>query len=142
MRRRLRLLTSPTLAADVGNTDMNRIGKQCLLDILVAATLMCSGCGTIITLSDMDKEGTKHGLVYSGIRFDCRGAFDPAYMQHIPFGKPLCVIDMPLSLVADTVVLPYTGVKTLIGRKTTRTNAVPNQASQAIGAPSAPQPER
>jgi uncharacterized protein YceK len=50
-------------------------------------------------------------LVYSGVRFDYRGAFDDQYMQHALFLKPVCVLDMPLSAAADTLFLPYTAIK-------------------------------
>ena len=81
--------------------------------VMVAGLLVCtflSGCGTVLTLSDSDREGTRHGLIYSGVRFDCRGAFDDDYMQHFPLGKLLCVVDIPLSLLSDTIVLPVTAV--------------------------------
>jgi uncharacterized protein YceK len=84
------------------------IGPLAVLSTLLIATGLSTGCGTIITLTNMDEEGTAYGYVYSGVRFDERGAFDDDYMQHIPFGKPLCVVDMPLSLVMDTIVIPAT----------------------------------
>lgn len=72
------------------------------------ACLILSGCGSIITLTDLDQEGTRHGLIYGGVRFDGRGVFDWSYLPDNPEMKLFCVLDMPLSLASDTVLLPVT----------------------------------
>lgn len=84
------------------------LGRLAIVSALLVTTGVSTGCGTIITLTNVDEEGTRYGYLYSGVRFDRRGAFDEDYMQHVPFGKPLCLVDMPLSLVTDTTVFPAT----------------------------------
>ncbi len=76
--------------------------------LLLIGAVLISGCGTVVTSSDIDKEGSKHGLVYGGTRADLRAVSDPDYMQHVPLGKSLAALDVPLSAVADTIALPVT----------------------------------
>ena len=91
--------------------DMRGVFRKIAVCGSISLVLCAQGCGTIITLSNCEKEGTLHGLVYGGVGFDYRGAFDDQYMQHALFLKPVCVLDMPLSALTDTVALPYTIIK-------------------------------
>jgi len=71
---------------------------------------LASGCATVLTLADRQYLEESH-LVYSGIRLDGETFITPFYheghRQHWIW-PTLAFFDMPLSLVADTVVLPYT----------------------------------
>ena len=89
---------------------MHRLKARPLTIALLVLLVLRPGCGTLFTMFDVDREGTRYGLIYSGIRFDLRGAFDDNYMQHIPSGKLICLIDMPASLFSDTVALPVTAL--------------------------------
>ena len=74
--------------------------------VLLLLVVFHPGCGTIYTLVD-GHEGVQHGLVMSGIRFDCRGASEQGRMIFAT-GKVLCVLDMPSSLVSDLLLFPAT----------------------------------
>ena len=81
------------------------------VSVLAVSALLApwlQGCMSIVTLADSD-ETKQHGFVYSGVRKDFRGAFGDEYGpdQRI-LSWPSSIIDMPLSLAADTLVLPYT----------------------------------
>lgn len=91
-------------------------GVTCAISILLT-----TGCGTAISLSGSDGHVNEQDLIYGGTHFDLHGAFDPNYMQHIPFGKWLCFFDIPLSLACDTIALPYTATVTLRRDKPTTT---------------------
>jgi uncharacterized protein YceK len=80
---------------------------------LAALALSCGGCATVYTLSSDRVEGTMQEdrslprsfpRVYSGVLGDgwC--------VAHSPSAQPgfFCLLDVPLSLALDTVVLPYT----------------------------------
>ena len=76
------------------------------LSVLVLIFLVFRpGFGTVLTWFDVSRAGTKYGLIYSGIRFDLRGLFDPSAMDQF---KPIWLIDIPASLFSDTVALPVT----------------------------------
>lgn len=89
------------------NATLRMIGR--LASVVVA--LAAQGCGTILTVSNWDRQGSKHALVYSGVRFDYSCAFDEERLQHALILKPFCVLDMPMSFAGDTLVLPYTAIK-------------------------------
>lgn len=101
------------------NATLRMIGR--LASVVVA--LAAQGCGTILTVSNWDRQGSKHALVYSGVRFDYSCAFDEERLQHAVFLKPFCVLDLPLSLAGDTVVLPYTAIKGRYGEPTPASQA-------------------
>src|SRR5215831_5081130 len=69
--------------------------------------LCVQGCMTAETLSHND-ELAEHGTVYSGFRKDFRGVFGNEYGPDALILWPVCICDMPLSLAADTIMLPYT----------------------------------
>jgi uncharacterized protein YceK len=80
---------------------------------LVAGSSFASGCGTILMRTDHDDVMSP---LYLGTRFD--GGF-VAFSPTTPFNDdkeddrvigmfPLALIDLPLSLVADTLLLPLT----------------------------------
>jgi len=96
------------------------------VSILLAAVSFCSGCGTILSLRNVDREGELHGLVYGGVRLDYRLAFDEDYLGHVPLLKPVFALDIPLSLAGDTLALPYTAAK--------RTYAPPDKQSDSTAA--------
>lgn len=103
---------------------------------LVILCVCVSGCGTTISQYIGHQEGGKiicesreeyeretYGIgqpnVYSGVTFDTRlllipficegrGEGDMIYRLFYPVVAPVLVIDLPLSLATDTVILPYT----------------------------------
>ncbi len=112
-------------------------GKGALKVTLLILFVFRPGLGSLITWFDLDHEGTKHGSIYSGFRFDTRGAFDSDYWQHFPPAKLLCFIDMPASLFSDTIALPATVVVEL--RRPRRADA---QRKQQDGVANLSQPLR
>jgi uncharacterized protein YceK len=81
------------------------------------------GCGTT-TCFDVAEQNPKTQLIYGGVRtdlncildYDSHVAGDRTMWIHDPLGKytlkTCSVIDLPLSLAADTVLLPYAIWKT------------------------------
>lgn len=81
---------------------------------------MLSGCGTLKTLSPADGHveisyaGSKSYCqtiprIYSGTFFEvCKLYGEPSYRENIIPGLPLFMLDIPLSFIADTLVIPYT----------------------------------
>ncbi len=67
--------------------------------VVLLASVLCSGCGTIAAhkYKNSEMEG-----VYQGVRLDC-----DIFPGGDAYPFPLVVFDLPLSLVADTLVLPY-----------------------------------
>ena len=87
---------------------MKRTLRVSVLAVSALLALWLQGCMTALTLADSD-ERAGHGFVYSGVRKDFRGAFGDEYgPDQRLLSWPASIIDMPLSLAADTVVLPYT----------------------------------
>jgi uncharacterized protein YceK len=115
------------------------------LAICMAALCTClTGCGTIAAFADEDPVLRSHYpeyTIYGGVRSDWLMKDNMWFFAFVP------ILDLPFSFTADTILLPYSIPKCLLSKtrpkqeaKKQRTGA--NQASQAIGAPGAPQPER
>ncbi len=71
--------------------------------------LACMGCSTIITrLTGPDWRPPDPPLprIYSGTLFNFQCLFKPAMRDTQGLGV-LCLVDVPFSLVADTVMLPF-----------------------------------
>ena len=64
--------------------------------LVIPLACFCSGCGTLVTLTD-NKEWPNQ--IYAGTRASANGHATQ--------------IDVPFSLIADTVVLPYTIPRTI-----------------------------
>ena len=64
--------------------------------LLILSACLCSGCGTIVTLSHNQEWPNQ---IYAGTRASANG--------HVT------QIDVPFSLIADTLVLPYTIPRTI-----------------------------
>jgi uncharacterized protein YceK len=86
-----------------------------ILTLILVAFL--SGCGTILShvegdnYNDLDHETLPRA--YSGVVLDYRMFYHPQYSQ--PNNMELFFfIDLPISLVADTLILPYTGYKQIV----------------------------
>ena len=89
---------------------MSPKSKRVLRMTLLVLFVFRPGIGSLATWFDLDREGTEHGLIYSGVRFDLRSAFDDSYWQHFPPAKLICLVDTPASLFSDTLALPVTAV--------------------------------
>jgi uncharacterized protein YceK len=81
---------------------------------IASGLFLASGCGTIQSIKlDNRTEPTKDiHVLYGGVHYDCQmmdppssGGWElpPSYCFF-----PFALIDLPLSFVADTVMLPYT----------------------------------
>jgi uncharacterized protein YceK len=68
--------------------------------------LLCSGCGTVASHSDYPEieDAVGHG-VYRGVRTDWHWVADA--VPETEMGTPIYCLDMPFSLVTDTVFLPF-----------------------------------
>jgi uncharacterized protein YceK len=73
--------------------------KHFLPILAVSTSLGVSGCGTIATHAGGGDGVTKNGS-YRGITYDCRHLTDDQ-------GGGILIFDIPLSAVADTLVLPF-----------------------------------
>jgi uncharacterized protein YceK len=90
------------------------------------ALVLCSGCGTVMThygSRDTCMSFRGEGL-YQGVRLDWIAVNTP----QAPLA-PVFVFDLPLSLAADTVVLPYDIVDSA-GRKKERGNSDRNKSAR------------
>jgi uncharacterized protein YceK len=68
---------------------------------------LCSGCGTVMSHSG-DADWPPHP--YSGVTFDCQLTYQSVTDQHeMPFPEIyfFSFLDVPFSVVGDTVCLPY-----------------------------------
>lgn len=81
--------------------------------------LVCflSGCGTIVShIEGDDYYDNGHSTLpraYSGVVLDYRMFYHPQYSE--PNNVELFfLLDLPLSFVLDTVILPYTGYKQIV----------------------------
>lgn len=104
------------------------------LPTLILASLLLTGCGTITTLRD-DRDPKVRTYVYSGVRMDCfvlKEIADPDTAYFLPkwMAAPFVVVDVPLSVCADTVCLPYTIPKAIsVNRKTKKSSNQPSEAT-------------
>ena len=80
---------------------MSRLGRLLCAAVLA---LSVSGCGTIVNLGLEPKPIYETPRIYGGIRF----TFKHLFTESPPFGAILVILDAPLSLVFDTLTLPYT----------------------------------
>jgi uncharacterized protein YceK len=80
-----------------------------LFATLSLLALLCSGCGTVITHTGSGSDmGYHRDGVYRGTVADC-GAIMAPFMgeARLWFFLPLGLVDLPLSLTADTLILPF-----------------------------------
>src|SRR5437868_5582819 len=88
-----------------------------LIATVASLTVLCFGCGTI---AGHDDQGTMGGVahgIYRGVRTDWQ------WIAHsepeVRLGAPLYCIDMPFSLVFDTLLLPFDATGVTTGTKAT-----------------------
>ena len=108
---------------------------NCKLLVLIAIVcVFITGCGTVLSQHIYHKHGKREyenreqyervtcGIgqpsVYSGVAFDLRALLAPficdggegglTYLAYYPILAPILVVDLPLSLTADTIIFPYT----------------------------------
>lgn len=90
--------------------------RRTLLCTLAAGCLLSSvGCGTFLNQSPkgsyFNVTGTRRPYrVYGGVRTDLEVVFSPLEnkaIEDVPFRVVYIVVDLPLSLVADTIALPF-----------------------------------
>ncbi len=78
--------------------------------LVVCGTLFCSSCGTIITRTvgpNWTPPEPTLPRIYSGTIFDCTCFLHPEMHDTHGIGG-FCLIDVPFSIIADTVMLPLT----------------------------------
>lgn len=74
---------------------------------LLLLTPLLTGCGTLLTLDSKEfYSGTKHNIE---VWEPCHGAG----CMGLVILRPLSIIDFPLSLVGDTLMLPIKGIQNL-----------------------------
>jgi uncharacterized protein YceK len=103
--------------------------------LLLNVLLISSGCGTIDYLNGhrnryASNDGVKGSPIYGGVKLDANNIYYGPPGNGVVNMYPVCclisIIDIPLSLVADTLLLPYTVTKTIRGRETDqKPNEVP-----------------
>ena len=91
--------------------------------LVIVLVLVIPGCGTMQTLNptndhvEISHRGKKSYCkkifrVYSGTNYQvCKLNGEPSYAENLGSnvgGVPFFIIDIPLSFVMDTIVLPYT----------------------------------
>jgi uncharacterized protein YceK len=72
--------------------------------LLAAPLLLLAGCGTLL-------DAWNDSRIYGGVRIDVETVAGIGPADHVEASIPLrvlSVLDLPLSLVADTLILPYT----------------------------------
>ncbi len=75
------------------------------LGLSAALACLLGGCGTIFDA------GTKGPRIYGGVRTDVEtiGGGDPgSHLDATPILRIASALDLPFSLAADTLILPYT----------------------------------
>ncbi len=91
--------------------DLNlRRTRSRVLGLVVCATIFCSGCGTIITRSvgpNWTPPEQALPRIFSGTLFDFACFLHPEMHDTQGIGG-FCLVDVPFSIVADTVILPLT----------------------------------
>ena len=82
--------------------------------------VLLPGCGTLTTqMAYIGGEAQEPVWIYTGVRYDLN-VISGAYHFDAPpsFAARLCdylyTLDVPISAVADTALLPLTGVETLV----------------------------
>jgi uncharacterized protein YceK len=81
-----------------------------LLALAVWVIISCTGCGTIITRfvsPNWSPPDPTLPRIYSGTLFDFRCFLRPEMHETQGIGG-FCLVDVPFSLIADTVILPLT----------------------------------
>ena len=89
--------------------DPRSVQGLAVMAMFLLITLLCSGCGTIVrhygsrgSCMSMRGEG-----VYQGTVTDCSVIAAPFTADRSWWLLPLGLIDLPFSLAADTLILPY-----------------------------------
>jgi uncharacterized protein YceK len=104
--------------------------KAYFLSIFLIAQIVLPGCGTIVSTGAMlkydqdqpssleeKKEQEDTSWIYSGTHFDYKCFWHPEYRGTYSIER-LCLIDLPLSLAADTLILPVTIPLQIFRKKT------------------------
>ncbi len=80
------------------------------LVLAVCVMLGCAGCGTLMTrfvAPNWSPPDPKLSRIYSGTQFDFRCFLKPSMHETQGIGG-FCLVDVPFSIIADTVILPLT----------------------------------
>lgn len=81
------------------------------MGLLAALLCLPAGCGTIFDA------GTQGPRIYGGIRTDVetiRGGAPGTHLEATPLLRVASAVDLPFSLAADTLFLPYTLIAELL----------------------------
>jgi uncharacterized protein YceK len=84
--------------------------KQWFLVLVACVMISCMGCGTIMTRyvsPDWRLPEPALPRIYSGTLFDFRCFLHPDMHSTQGIGG-FCLVDVPFSIVADTIILPLT----------------------------------
>lgn len=119
--------------------------------VLVIAAGLLSGCGTAANISVGFRDGWQYAPIYGGVRRDVQSAQEWAthswssgenvdYIQNVGtvVGLGLVGIDVPLSVVGDTITLPLVIPASLLAKPRNGTNG---PAPAATPPPTVPTPQ-
>jgi uncharacterized protein YceK len=82
------------------------VRRLALLLVLGSLVVAGSGCGTVLNFFNGESRGPEH--VYGGVQMDCQVAAEQLKNNGVQ-GIPLvlwALLDLPLSLLGDTLTLP------------------------------------
>ncbi|MCP5499551.1 MAG: ankyrin repeat domain-containing protein [Leptospiraceae bacterium] len=88
-----------------------------ILLILLGLSFLLNGCMSVIVLQNYSPTPNDYSLIYKGAREGLTIGFSPTPSYHY-YGPPtfFYLFDVPFSFILDTILLPYSGTKTLYYR--------------------------
>ncbi|MBM4031262.1 MAG: YceK/YidQ family lipoprotein [Planctomycetes bacterium] len=114
--------------------------------LLPVSLLLVPGCATLVARADPEPGDPRY--LYPAVEMDLKGLYDcrpwrPAQEMHcmweliLPFFAPFLICDLPISLAADTICLPYDlYMVTLAGKsRTVEPKTPPQPAADSGSAP-------
>ena len=76
-----------------------------LCALILITQINISGCGTLISIVDEGSKNNPPGQVYGGVKMNIGELQDK---EMVPILKIVNIIDLPLSAILDTLLLPFT----------------------------------
>ena len=126
------------------------MGRAAVYAVLAGCVVWLSGCGTVLNCTDPHGGAGGEKRVYGGVLIDTTVAYQVAAGSGLSLGRPAAligvwaVLDLPFSVVADTLTLPFTFAATLqkadSGKPTPPGTFTPDpeQAQQPARTPASP----